>query len=179
VKGDFCLPRLSGHDCLERWKFPRGRRAVVAEGCFSPTYCFSTKECREMRLKFIASAVAALAAVFGIHGAAQADHGGCGASAVVACCPAADCCQPKVRYKKEWQTVVEQRTKTCYKTVSRTVMKEVCQVVCRPVQEQKEVVCKRIVCHRPGNHPGQDGLPQGLEAARRSSHGEDLPDGRP
>jgi hypothetical protein len=99
-----------------------------------------------MRLKFIASAVAALAAVFGIHGAAQADHGGCGASAVVACCPAADCCQPKVRYKKEWQTVVEQRTKTCYKTVSRTVMKEVCQVVCRPVQEQKEVVCKRIVC---------------------------------
>jgi hypothetical protein len=99
-----------------------------------------------MRLKFIASAALALAAIVGIHGTAQADHGGCGASAVVACCPAADCCQPKVRYKKEWQTVVEQRTRTCYKTVTETVMKEVCQVVCRPVHEQKEVVCKRIVC---------------------------------
>jgi len=102
-----------------------------------------------MRLKFIASAVAALAAVFGIHSAAQADCGGCGASAVVACCPAADCCHaPKVRYKHEWQTVTEQRTRTCYKTVSETVMKEVCEVVCRPVQETKEVVCKRIVCEQ-------------------------------
>lgn len=99
-----------------------------------------------MRLKFLASAVAALAAVFGIHSAAKADCGGCGASAVVACCPAADCCQPKVRYKHEWQTVTEQRTRTCYKTVSKTVMKEVCEVVCKPIQETKEVVCKRIVC---------------------------------
>lgn len=99
-----------------------------------------------MRLKYLASAVAALAAVFGIHSTAKADCGGCGASAVVACAPAADCCQPRVRYKHQWQTVVEQRTRTCYKTVSETVMKEVCEVVCRPVQETKEVVCKRIVC---------------------------------
>src|SRR4051795_3944402 len=98
-----------------------------------------------MRLKFIASAVAALAAVFGIHSTAKADCGGCGASAVVACCPAADCCQPKVRYKHEWQPVTKQRTGPCYKTVTETVMKEVCEVVCKPIHETKEVVCKRVV----------------------------------
>lgn len=100
-----------------------------------------------MRLKFLASAVAALAAVFGANTAAMADGcGGCGASAVVACAPAADACTPRVRYKHEWQTVTEQRTRTCYKTVSETVMKEVREVVCKPVHETKEVECKRIVC---------------------------------
>lgn len=101
-----------------------------------------------MRLKFLASAVAAIAAVFGASTAAKADGcGGCGASAVVACAPAADaCCTPKVRYKHEWQTVSEQRTRTCYKTVSETVMKEVREVVCKPVHETKVVECKRIVC---------------------------------
>src|SRR3954470_6388671 len=108
-------------------EFPTRPAGGRGYGSPSPTYCFSTKECREMRLKFIASAVAALAAVFGIHSTAAADCGGCGASAVVACAPAADCCQPRVRYKKEWQTVVEQRTKTCYRTVTETVMKEVCE----------------------------------------------------
>lgn len=101
-----------------------------------------------MRLKFLASAVAAIAAVFGASTAAKADGcGGCGASAVVACAPAADaCCTPKVRYKHEWQTVSEQRTRTCYKTVNETVMKEVREWVCKPVHETKEVECKRIVC---------------------------------
>jgi len=101
-----------------------------------------------MRLKFLASAVAAIAAVFGANTAAMADGcGGCGASAVVACAPAADaCCTPKVRYKHEWQTVTEQRTRTCYKTVNETVMKEVREVVCKPVHETKVIDCKRIVC---------------------------------
>lgn len=101
-----------------------------------------------MRLKFLASAVAAIAAVFGANTAAMADGcGGCGASAVVACCPAADaCCTPKVRYKHEWQTVTETRQRTCYKTVTETVMKEVREVVCKPIHETKEIECKRIVC---------------------------------
>jgi hypothetical protein len=101
-----------------------------------------------MRLKYLASAVAALAAVFGAHTTATAGGGcgGCGASAVVACAPAADACTPRVRYKTEWQTVTEQRTRTCYKTVQETVMKEVREVVCKPVYETKVVECKRIVC---------------------------------
>jgi hypothetical protein len=99
-----------------------------------------------MRLKFLTSAVAALVAVFGAYSTATADCGGCGASAVVACAPAAECCQPKVRYKNEWQTVSEQRTRTCYRTVSETVMKEVREVICKPVYETKVVECRHTVC---------------------------------
>lgn len=102
-----------------------------------------------MRLKFLASAVAAILAVFGANATAQADGcGGCGASAVVACAPAADACNaaPRVRYKHEWQTVSEQRTRTCYKNVTETVMKECREIVCKPIHETKTVDCKKIVC---------------------------------
>jgi hypothetical protein len=101
-----------------------------------------------MRLKFLTPAVAALCAVIGAYSPAMADCGGCGASAVVACCPAAECCQPKVRYKHEWQTCTETRTRTCYKTVTETVMKEVRECVCKPVYETKVVECRKTICEQ-------------------------------
>lgn len=99
-----------------------------------------------MHRKFIATALAAIVAIVAAESAAMA--GGCGCTTTPACAaPCADaCCFPKVRYRTEWQTVMEPCKKTCYRIEHKTVMKECKEIVCKPVYENKTVDCKKIVC---------------------------------
>ena len=61
-------------------------------------------------------------------------------------CAESSCCLPKVHYKTCYQTVVEERTKTCYKTVQKTIYKECRYTVCKPVQETVMRECRKVVC---------------------------------
>src|SRR5262249_10928999 len=71
----------------------------------------------------------------GFAGTAEAAH--CGACRYPVCHHRAEqCCMPEVRYKVCYQTVIEERTKTCYRPVYQTVMRECRYTVCKPVYEQ-------------------------------------------
>ena len=65
-----------------------------------------------MRLNSIKSAAIVLAAWTSIAAAAQASH--CGACRLSSCCP------PPAKYRVCYQTVWEERTRTCYRPVYTT-----------------------------------------------------------
>lgn len=94
--------------------------------------------------RFVVPVIAALAAVLAAESQARAGHC-CGATSAPAPC-ATDCCYPKVRYKTQYQTVVEHKQVMKCKTVTECIMKECRQIVCKPVYETKEVEQKQIIC---------------------------------
>jgi hypothetical protein len=99
-----------------------------------------------MHRKFFAMALTALVAIVAAESAAVAGDCGCSTAASGCCNPCDSCCQPRIRYRYEWVTCTEPRTRTCYRTVQKTVMKEVRECVCKPVTTTKVVECKKIVC---------------------------------
>jgi hypothetical protein len=96
-----------------------------------------------MRRTTLFSLVAALAVVLAAQLEAKAGH--CGAATCPPPCPDT-CCYPKIRYKTQYQTVVEERPRVVCKTVPRTVMQERRYTVCKPVYETKHVTVKQVVC---------------------------------
>lgn len=96
-----------------------------------------------MSLKVVLANLTALVVVLGSVSLAQAQHHG---AAVAAPCGADACCYPKIRYKTCYETVVEERCKTCWQNCYKTIEKECRYTVCKPVWEVCEKECKRIIC---------------------------------
>src|SRR5262249_52402751 len=99
-----------------------------------------------MRLT-IASLLAALAWL--LAGPGQTAHAGrhCGACTYPSECICKEqCCQPTVRYKVCYQTVVEEQQQVCYRPIYRTVMKECRYTIYKPCYETHYRDCKYTVC---------------------------------
>lgn len=98
-----------------------------------------------MTFKTGTSLMAAVVVVLASVSPSQASH--CGAHYAPSHC-GNECYYPKLRYKTCYQTVVEERTKTCYKLVPKTIYKECRYIVCKPVWETQYRECRKIVCRK-------------------------------
>src|SRR5262249_46245486 len=88
-----------------------------------------------------------LVALAGLMQGARVEASHCGACCYpAASCYEEQCCVPSVRYRVSYQTVVDERTPTCYRPGHQTVMHECRYTVCRPVYEQHVRECHYTVC---------------------------------
>src|SRR5262249_46666829 len=98
-----------------------------------------------MRLK-VALWIGAVLTTLGVaDGSAQGSHCGACSYPTSSCCPD-QCCMPRVRTRVCYQTIVENRTKVCYRPVYHTVLKECRYTTSRPVYEQHYRECRYTVC---------------------------------